>query len=258
MRYLTITAGILGLALMAWMPLTQPAAADQSTKPMSSALDEPTRGSTTALGMPLYNPPKRGAPGGRVGGGTRGSGDDLPVVSVLAPDHVGLTVQEQPSLYWYLSKATTFPVELVIIISQGIQPTAPLMEKRIPAPAQPGVHRIRLADFGVRLSTGAQYQWFVSLVRKPDRRSNDVIAGGFIERVAPPEAVTVSLAQAGNAKAPHVYAESGLWYDAVMALSEMIEAAPKDRGLRQQRAALMKQVRLPEIAEYDLKQPTAD
>lgn len=258
MSYLTTALWASALTFTMGIPCPGIAAADQPARSQAQGIEDQSKRSAAAVGMPVYNPPKRGAPGGRVGGGTRGAGDDLPVVSVLAPDHVGLTVREQPSLYWYLSKTTTYPVELAIIISQGIQPTTPLIEKRIPAPTQPGVHPIRLTDFGVRLSTGVQYQWFVSLVRKPDRRSNDVIAGGFIERVAPPEAMAVSLAQAGNAKASHVYAQSGFWYDAVMTLSEMIDAAPKDHGLRQQRAALMKQVGLPEIAEYDLKRPTAD
>src|SRR5688572_21778645 len=53
--------------------------------------------------VPVYNPPPRGAPGGRVGGGTRGPGQrDVFVLSVLAPDHSGLTSSEQPSLYWFI------------------------------------------------------------------------------------------------------------------------------------------------------------
>ena len=44
--------------------------------------------------VPVYKPPLRGAPGGRVGGGTRGTPRDLFVLSALAPDHSGLTVQE--------------------------------------------------------------------------------------------------------------------------------------------------------------------
>ena len=36
--------------------------------------------------MPVYNPPSRGAPAGRIGGGTRG-GQNVFVLSVLAPDH---------------------------------------------------------------------------------------------------------------------------------------------------------------------------
>src|SRR5437867_13335867 len=59
---------------------------------------EPQRSAASA---PVYKPPLRGAPGGRVGGGTRGTQErDIFVLSVLAPDHTGLTTREQPSLFW--------------------------------------------------------------------------------------------------------------------------------------------------------------
>ena len=109
----------------------------------------------------------------------------MPMLSVLAPDHTGLTVQEQPSLYWYLSESTTYPVELTIIDDQSIQP---LVETRISGPLQPGVQRVRLADYGMRLSLGVPYRWSVALVVDPDSRSRDIIAGGVIERIALPEA----------------------------------------------------------------------
>src|SRR5436190_9662156 len=56
----------------------------------------------------IYKPPKRGAPGGREGAGTRGSKEPIMrgareplTLAVLAPqDHTGLTAQEQPVLYW--------------------------------------------------------------------------------------------------------------------------------------------------------------
>src|SRR4029450_10552807 len=60
---------------------------------------------------PTYRPPQRGVPGGREGAGSRSLGRSLPVLTVLAPqDHTGLTVQQQPVLYWYLSHETQHPV----------------------------------------------------------------------------------------------------------------------------------------------------
>src|SRR6266540_3877871 len=79
--------------------------------------------------VPVYNPPKRGAPAGRVGGGTRGGTQrDVFVLSVLAPDHSGFTTNEQPSLYWYISNSTSLPIELTLMDPQGIQP---ILETRL-------------------------------------------------------------------------------------------------------------------------------
>ena len=193
-------------------------------------------------------PPLIGAPGGLVGGSSRGTGNDGVILSVFAPDHTGLTVQEQPSLYWYLSKSTTYPVELTIIDDQAIQP---LLETRISTPVQPGVQRVQLAEYGVRLSSGVQYQWFVALVLDPDRRSKDIIVSGAIKRVELPEGLRAQLTGASTADAPRLYAAAGLWYDALSALSDLLDTAPHDPLLRRQWASLLEQGDWPAIGRYE-------
>jgi Domain of Unknown Function (DUF928) len=192
-----------------------------------------------------------------VAGSSRGedcnSGKDF-MLSVLAPDHTGLTVHEQPSLYWYLSESTTCPIELTIRDDQAIQP---LLERRLSRPVQPGVQRIQLSDYNVRLSLDVPYRWYVTVVVDPDRRSKDINAGGFIERIALPEALRAQLVRGGQAQAPFFYAQAGLWYDALASISELVDAAPNDRMPRQQRASLLAQVGLPEIAEQDMRRSRA-
>jgi hypothetical protein len=200
----------------------------------------------------FYVPPqlpasKHGGPKGRVGGGAR-SDDDLPTLAALAPDHVGLTAQAQPSLFWYLSSTTTSPIEVVIM---NPQQTAPLFVKRFHPPFTPGIQRVRLAEYDVSLATGVPYQWFIALIPEPTQRSKDIVARGDIERAKPPEALQTRLAQAREGEAPALYAEAGLWYDALTALADLIEATPQETQFRQQRAALLKQVGLKEVAAHD-------
>jgi hypothetical protein len=222
---------------------------DQSGQPSRQGIALQSARSAAAADMPEYIPPVRSAPGGRVGGSTRGPGTP-PTLSALAPDHTGLTIQEQPSLYWYLSKPTSYPIEFTIIDDRAIQP---LIEKRLSGSLQPGMQRVRLAEYGLRLSVGVLYRWSVALVVDPDNRSRDVIAGGVIERIAPPTELRAKLARAGKTRAPYLYAEAGLWYDALAAISDLIDAAPNDQVRRQERASLLEQVGLPQIAELDLR-----
>ncbi|SPF48699.1 conserved exported hypothetical protein [Syntrophobacter sp. SbD1] len=252
---------IMGLGML--MPLSgicaqdsgataQPGSAQRpADKPVSDTLSDKKEGTQGVAEVPVYNPPLRGAPGRRVAGGTRGNGDGLPGLSVLAPDHVGLTAQEQPSLYWLLSGPANCPIEFTIIEAQAVQP---LLEVRIKPAVQMGLQCIRLADYGLRLKTGVQYGWFVTLVPDPDRRSKDVVAGGVIERVDLSGGVRAKLDQAGKKNAPFVYAEAGLWYDAISAVSDLAAAAPGDAVVRKQRMALLRQVGLPDVVEYDMKQ----
>jgi hypothetical protein len=222
---------------------------DQSGQPSRQGIALQSARSAAAADMPEYIPPVRSAPGGRVGGSTRGPGTP-PTLSALAPDHTGLTIQEQPSLYWYLSKPTSYPIEFTIIDDRAIQP---LIERRLSGSLQPGMQRVRLAEYGLRLSVDVLYRWSVALVVDPDNRSRDVIAGGAIERIAPPTELRAKLARAGKTRAPYLYAEAGLWYDALAAISDLIDAAPNDQVLRQERASLLEQVGLPQIAELDLR-----
>ena len=196
--------------------------------------------------MPVYNPPSRGAPGGRIGGGTRGGGQNVFVLSVLAPDHSGFTTSEQPSLYWFISNPTSLPIELTLMDPQGIKP---ILETQLSSPTKAGIQRVRLADYNIRLAPGAAYRWFVAVVPDADRRSKDILAGGAIERVDLQEDVKAKVAKASDKELPFVYAQAGLWYDALKSISDLIDAAPQNQELQNQRTALLKQVGLPSTNE---------
>ena len=199
--------------------------------------------------VPIYKPPLRGAPAGRVAAGTRGADPEIPYLCLIVPDHVGLTISSHPTLYYYQSKASSFPVEFTLIEKQGI---TPVIETRI-TPSQPsGIQAIRLKDYDVHLEPGVQYKWFIALVADPRHRSKDVLAAGGIERIPDPENIKNKLAGADMSQAPHLYDETGLWYDAFDSLSLLIQASPRDNGLKRQRSALLEQIGLTQVAARDM------
>ena len=192
---------------------------------------------------PVYKPPLRGAPGGRVGGGTRGTGREAFILSVLAPAHTGLTSSEQPVLYWFISSPSSHPVELTLVDPQK---SDPLVELRIEPPVKAGVHSVRLADHGVRLAPGVAYHWYVAVMPDTGRRSKDILAGGSVERVALPDGLATKASGTPKADLPALYAVAGLWYDAMTALNVLIDQAPENPALKTQRSALLRQVGLPD------------
>lgn len=220
----------------------------QLTAPQAQAQTTSTKSAVPPI---VYHPPQRGAPGWRVGGGTRGPANEV-MLAALTPDHIGLTAQARPSLYWYVSGVTPAPIELIVTREQAIHP---LVETRLQPPARPGIHRVRLADYGIQLEPGVLYKWFVSLVFDPASRAKDLVAGGAITRTELSAAVQAQLKQVDKHHIPRLYAELGLWYDALAAISDLLEAAPQDTELRARRAALLEQVGLTEVAAYD-KRPT--
>jgi len=236
----TLTRLLLAV-LIALLPLSAAAADD--------AQEKATNATTTTPASPVYKPPLRGAPAGRIGGGTRGATDrESFALMVLAPDHVGYTTQEQPCLYWYISKPTNYSIELTVTEKKAVKP---LVEKLLKGPEKGGVQAVCLAQYDVSLQPNIPYKWYVTLVTDAAQRSKDIMAGGIIEKIEAQETVTSRLKSAEGINAPSIYAEEGLWYDAVGAISKMIEASPKDANLREQRTSLLKQVGLTEVADAD-------
>jgi hypothetical protein len=247
MSYVKKAAQISLFSLALIEPLSALAANEAPPVRPPTELQGQTKTPPPPQGTPTYRPPVRGNPGGRVGGGTRGL-DLTFTLSVLAPNHTGLTVREQPVLYWYVSKQISGRLEFTLT-DDGVKP---LIEAPLSPPFPQGIQRIPLADFGVKLAPGKQYKWFVALIVEPERRSRDVLAGGTIERVEPSEGLAAKLAEAEKSQFPHIYANAGLWYDAIEAISELIDATPHDSVLRMQRASLLQQAGLTSIAQYDL------
>ena len=184
-------------------------------------------------------PPSRGVPGGRVGGGTRGTGREQFILLPLAPDHSGLTMQEQPTLYWYISRPTTLPIEFTLTEAQA---TAPEIEVRLPTVDKAGFQHVSLADQRVRLKSGVAYRWFVAVVSDPQRRSKDILAGGAIERIETSAAVSSMVAGLDKLEAAARMAQNGIWYDALQLLSEAIAAEPTNADARRLRQLLLSQV----------------
>jgi predicted Zn-dependent protease len=78
-----------------------------------------------------------------------------------------------------------------------------------------------------------------------------VIAKGVIKRVSSPGDLDKKVESVTDTEKAAIYAEAGIWYDALEAISNAVDAHPEDASLREQRASLLKQVGLPEAAAID-------
>ena len=215
---------------------------------------EDQQGPSSKISEPLYQPPRRGAPGGRVGGGTRGPLTGLPLLYALVPDHVAVTAEEQPLLVWYLSNATSLPLEFTVVEALAVKPildqgVEPILEVALSSPTEAGIHILSLAQYDLRLETGKTYQWFVSLIPDPTRRSKDIISGGMLEVERLPEDIAEAVKQATPQEATKLLAKAGFWYDAMGVISHEIQANPTDRALHDLRATLLKEVDLNDVAD---------
>ena len=188
----------------------------------------------------------RGAPGGRVGGASRGAikpPAPLPTIELLAPaDHAGQTTSATPTLYYFVSRPVAWPMQLTI--SAPLQP-APVLEVTIPQARAPGIYPLRLADYRTRLEPGIVYTWSVSIILDPKAWSRNIVASAAILR-APPDPATERAASVAGLRQAETLARAGLWYDAVA-------AAFDNRGSDRHAALdrLIEQVGLTEVARFD-------
>jgi len=54
--------------------------------------------------------------------------------------------------------------------------------------------------------------------------------------------------------APFIYAEAGIWYEALSTLSLLIKKEPRNKRFRKERASLLEQVGLERVAEYEVRE----
>lgn len=201
--------------------------------------------------IPVYNPPKKFTPRARVGGTLRGTDGKDPEILALAPDHVGLTVKQKPVLNWFLSKQTVYPLRFTLVDTRVVKP---IFEGPLPTPRQEGFQSLDLNDFGLALEPEVQYRWYISAIRNPESPSQDIVAGGVIERCEFSSCVTVTpVVLTCDRQSVTTNMMAGFWYDAMACLCDLIKDKPKDASLRRMRAGLLKQVGLNSLAEWDLK-----
>ena len=224
------------------------AAAFLATHASAQTAAEPAKPAPPAKKRSLfdYTPPKNVTTGTRIDGdgGSRGKGEKLPSLYVLAPNHTALTTREQPSLFWYQTAAANTHFELTLTEPKNPKPLLKVATDK----ADGGIHRVSLAKHNVTLKPGVSYKWTIAWVPDPANRSQDVIASGSIQRIEPEAKLTAALADAKGLEKAAVYAQHGIWYEALETVSNEIDAAPKNKDLHAQRAALLDQAGLKDAA----------
>jgi len=204
---------------------------------------------------PVYTPPVDGKPDVTVGGGTRGyeSIEDNQFLSVLATqDHTGHTISSQPTLYWAITKDLQNPIMVSLSnIDTAMQNGEPLLDVKIANP-KAGVYHVDLAQHNVILQPGVEYAWGIEALVDEHFPSRNPSSMATLRCVKPELNVSEALAKTSELDHPAIYANAGLWYDAIDALSRLIDKYPeKSAVLRQHRNDLLQQIGLQRIAKYE-------
>jgi hypothetical protein len=178
------------------------------------------------------------------GGPCKNLSDDFSL-EVLVPGS-GYTVSAQPTLYWSTSQPVSgqfmFTVKPVAVATSGtVEFPAALLETKKDLSVTAGIQVLPLAQYRVSLEENKEYEWSVSLTCDAQNPSLNRSATGKIKRVPPPAKMKTITKAASESQWPYLYAEMGIWYDALDSLSGLIQKHPSDKQLREVRASLLKQ-----------------
>lgn len=185
---------------------------------------------------PVYRSPFADAPPARVGQASRSGGVNVQLV-VLAPDRKGASATPSPRLAWYLSAASTKPLEIVI---QERGADLPLLERRFESAGAAGFHSIDLDEHAVRLEEGKEYEWSVALINDPARRASDLFSKGVVQYLPSSGPLPSGAPEAVVAE----YLARGYWYDAIALMQQTPQGEPPRAGMIALRQRVLEAERL--------------
>ncbi len=200
---------------------------------------------------PIYTPPFLGAPSANrlIGMAVRGTDSENLLLSVLTPEHTGFTSQTQPVLYWYISKPVSKSFQFIEFVLNSEKSTTPILRTRLDKPAKGGIQKISMADYSIGLIPEVEYRWSIALVSDANTRSLDIVSSGNIKLVEPDKTLEMEarLQKSSNDQYPALYAQAGLWYEAVEGLVNLFEKQPENLSHKQDLTGLLEQAGLQEI-----------
>jgi Domain of Unknown Function (DUF928) len=177
------------------------------------------------LALAKYRPPPNpSAPKDRGTNTTRGGSCDRTATVGLTPlvpfSHIGQTSSQRPTFVWFVPDRTPHPLQFRLFKSNG----QPLY--RTEMQSQSGIMQFTLPADRPPLTIGQSYRWQVVLVCDPQAPSRNVLAAADIQVVESAASLQTQLAAASTPQQQSdLYAEAGLWYDALAAALKAPETA---------------------------------
>lgn len=159
----------------------------------------------------------------------------------------GYTTQAQPSFWFYLPY-TANPqtiARLRLLDDRGI-----IHEETISLPAQAQLVEMRLPKT-ITLEPDRRYRWSVSVFcNDPKAESPPLRIQAGVVRLAPTPALTRDLARAATPRdRARIYAQNGVWYDALATLATLRRQNPQDPTLLADWNTLLESVGLQDVAD---------
>ncbi len=185
---------------------------------------------------------------GRVRSVRGGCASSNPVsLTALVPENkIGRTISDYPTFFFYLPKTDAELAELILEDESGNK----IYQQDLTIKNISGVIGVSIpANTNVPpLEVGKSYTWKFTVVCDPEDRSSDQLETGIVRRVELSPDILSELEKADPRLKTFIYAENGIWQDALSNLAAVRRANPNNPVFKSDWESLLGSVELDQIA----------
>ena len=237
-----------------WERSTPPTQFPRSRKGMSSI----RMARTVRFRVPNVGTPRR-----RTSAAVRGEAGTVPdscgnstneqLVALLPPTEPALTVAEYPTIFVSLPRTSAKEAEFILAKDNDGEKEV-LYETTVTLPSNPGIVSVSLPNNKTLppVEVGKSYRWYFSVICNPQDRTDEPHVEGEIQRVEPSPNLVAELKNASPRDRAALYAEAGIWYNALNSIAQLRRSSPNDRAITDDWTELLKSVGLDTISTKPL------
>ncbi|MEG4024361.1 DUF928 domain-containing protein [Microcoleus sp. S13C4] len=176
----------------------------------------------------------------------------LGLTALVPKNKIGRTVSDYPTFLFYLPQTEAQSAEFILQDPSG----KPIYKQDVTISNLSGVIGVSIpANQNVPpLEVGQSYRWNFTVICDSQDRSSDQIESGTVRRVEISADIRRQLDQADPRQKTVIYAENGIWQDALSTLAAARRAQPNDTALKADWESLLDSVTLGKIAKEPIVQ----
>ncbi|MEG4139418.1 MULTISPECIES: DUF928 domain-containing protein [unclassified Microcoleus] len=176
----------------------------------------------------------------------------LGLTALMPKNKIGRTVSEYPTFFFYLPQTEAELAEFILQDQSGNQ----IYKQDVTISNLSGVIGVNIpANQNVPpLEVGKSYRWNLTVICDSQDRSSDQIESGTVRRVEISADIRRQLDRADPRQKTVIYAENGIWLDALSTLAAARRANPNDAELTGDWESLLDSVTLNQIAKEPIVQ----
>jgi Domain of Unknown Function (DUF928) len=214
----------------------------------------------------LPPPPQRGIAGSRAAAASRTT---CPIVAqpltAIVPEYRsaqgnqvwGLTKMEHPTFWFYVPYAKPALVDISFTLQDESNPGEKKIvyqNSKISAASTPGMMRITLPKSSPALAANQPYRWFLELNMGCTSGQRPIFVEGWIQRTELDHTLSKQIDRATPTDKVSLYAENGLWHDALTTLANLRATKPQDPKLTQDWQNLLDAIGLKDLVDQSLSE----